>query len=463
MFSNFFKSLSLYFYNKKQHKNRGFSLVVVTATGAAATLATASLLMRTTTLTSSSTTILTDGHQNLGIAIAAKTRLQALLIENSQLIEIDQNEKEWEQYLESPNTSEESRNFNHSLRLCKKEDDWKQKKQHILDFSQHKNFDLPMGEFSLTNLEKIDSNQLKATIETQNKQNKQNNKRQYELDIKLSENYLSNSVPVLWFTGKKYKKEFGKSKINGNLWANDCKFPLDNVSLVDPEINQAKYTGIKMPEVTALEVIEESLPESYHLKLEDDQKKSHLKSENKEKEEEEITSLTLPREEDQGTRKEGNKIVYEYLITDTDTIDSLTINSGLDNESMIILYIVGDINISEIIHNCESSSNCSPENLIIVAYEGSKMCLQFDKLDALIVAPNYELGMKSKNTTSEVAKFRGSAWIDHLSDTEGCGNDTIEFNEALQWQDLPTQFQSITPTPKHIEVTLKEEEQMNVE
>ncbi|CCQ68508.1 hypothetical protein CWATWH0402_1060 [Crocosphaera watsonii WH 0402] len=41
--------------------------------------------------------------------------------------------------------------------------------------------------------------------------------------------------------------------------------------------------------------------------------------------------------------------------------------------------------------------------------------------------------------------------------TDGdCGSDQVEFQEAWKWGDLPTQFQSINPIPKLIQVHLRD-------
>ena len=59
--------------------------------------------------------------------------------------------------------------------------------------------DVPVGKFSLVDLQKVDSSQIIATIKTENRRK---NSAQYQVDINLSDNYLTNSVPVLWLTGK---------------------------------------------------------------------------------------------------------------------------------------------------------------------------------------------------------------------------------------------------------------------
>ena len=84
------------------------------------------------------------------------------------------------------------------------------------------------------------------------------------------------------------------------------------------------------------------------------------------------------------------------------------------------------------------------------------MCLNFDNLGALIVAPQHQLGIKNKNSDQELAQFTGSIWVDKLSTDGDCGSDQVEFQEAWKWGDLPTQFQSINPIPKLIQVHLRD-------
>lgn len=440
LFSRCFKSI-------KQNTNAGFSLVMVTAIGTVGTVATAGLLMKTTMTTSQNGKIRVDNQQSLGMAEAAKTRLQSLLIEHSHLL--DYSTQDWENHLKHPNSSQESADFNHALRLCKPQKEWNNKKELTLNLAQQNKIDLPIGKFSLTSFEKTDTDQIAATIETQNNSEETT---KYEMEIQVFENYLSNPVPVLWVMGGENQQELGNSQVKGNLWANSCQFSLDDVLLYDPENHQAKYTGIKIPELPKLQEVRKRLPEDHFIELYQQQQKEVT-------EVEKTGFLTLPRPDDQPTATHQEKNVYEYLIADTNSLNSLTIDSSFQKESnVVILYISGNINIAEIIHKCQSSTTCSPENFIIVADKGDQMCLQFDHLEAVIIAPSYQLGIKSQNANGEVAKFTGTAWMDHLSTKGRCGSDQIEFNEGLQWDDLPQQFQSINPSPKLIETTLTQQE-----
>lgn len=441
-----FKYLTLlrFCFNAKKHNsNTGFALFMVMVLGTVGTVATAALLARSNNLSNNIETSITISQQNLSVAETAKVNLQALLIEHNQLLEY--NLDDWEKYLNSPNLSEKSREFNHNLRLCQKEGDWKQKKQRILDLAEHNIIDVPMGKFSLVDFQQVDRNRVLATIETENAQE---NQAQYEIDINFNDNYLSKPVPVLWLTGNKQSSGIGNAKVNGNLWANDCSFPVEKVNLMEVEGHQAKYTAVKIPELPDLEGIKERLPENHYF--------PSIAEEEETQEQEDKISLKLPRLEDKPTKKDGEKNVYEYFINNIEEIDSLIVNSDFQGESIIILYVVGDINISEIVHKCESSNACSPENFIIVAYEEAKMCLQFDNLSAFIVAPHYELGIKTNNPNSESAQFTGSIWTNKLLTTGDCGNEQVEFNEAWQWSDLPNEFQSIHPIPKLIQVNFNE-------
>lgn len=444
-----FKYLTLLLFSfnpKKPTSNRGFALMIVMVLGTAGTVATAAMLARSSTLNHNIETSIKIRQQNSSVAETAKVSIQSLLIENHQLLEYDLDN--WEEYLKYPNSSQESRDFNHSLRLCRKENDWKNTKERILNLAQHKMIDAPMGKFSLVNLQKVDSNQILATIKTQNIRE---NSAQYEIEINLSDNYLTKPVPVLWLTGNEQKDGIGEAKLKGNLWANDCSFPIKKVNLMEVDENRANYTGIKTPDLPNLEAVKNRLPEHHYFPSINEEEER-----DDDDDQEETITLELPREEDHATKKQEGKNVYEYLINDIDKIDSLIINLDVKGESKIVLYIVGDINISEVVHKCESSNNCSPENLIIVAYEGSQMCLNFDNLGAFIVAPNYELGIKSNNSDQEYAKFTGSIWANNLSTYGDCGNDQVEFHSAWEWGDLPTEFQSLNPTPKLIQVHLKE-------
>ncbi len=436
-------TLFRFYFNSKKHHNTGFALFMVMVLGTVGTVATAALLARSHNLSNNIETSITISQQNLSVAETAKVNLQALLIEHNELLEY--NLDDWKKYLKSPNLSETSREFNHNLRLCKKEKDWKNTKQKILNLAEHNTIDAPMGEFSLLNFQKVDRNNILATIKTQNTQE---NQAQYEINISFNDNYLSKAVPVLWLTGNKQSGGIGKAKVNGNLWANDCSFPVEKADLVAVDGNQAKYTGVKIPELPNIEVIKERLPENRYF--------PSIAEEQENQEQENKISLKLPRLEDKPTKKEGEKNIYEYFINKIEEIDSLIINSDFQGESMIILYVVGDINISEIVHKCESSNPCSPENLMIVAYEEAKMCLQFENLSAFIIAPDYELGIKTNNPNQESAKFTGSIWTNKLLTTGECGSEKVEFNEAWKWADLPNEFQSIHPIPKLIQVNLKE-------
>ncbi|EAZ91689.1 hypothetical protein CY0110_26198 [Crocosphaera chwakensis CCY0110] len=422
---------------------------MVMVLGTVGTVATAALLARSSNLGNNVETSITIGQQNLSVAETAKVNLQALLIEHNQLLEY--NLDDWEKYLTSSNMSEKSREFNHNLRLCKKEANWKNTKERILELAQHKTIDVPMGKFSLLDFQKVDRNEILATIKTQNTEEKQS---QYEIDISFSDNYLSKSVPVLWLIGEQQIDGIGNAKVNGNLWANDCSFPVEKTNLMEVDGYQAKYTAIKMPDLPDLEAIKERLPENHYF--------PSTAEEQKIQDQEDKISLKLPRLEDKPTKKEGEKNVYEYFINNLEDIDSLIVNSDFKNESIIVLYVVGDINISEIVHKCESSNPCSPENLMIVAYEEAKMCLQFDNLSAFIVAPHYKLGIKNNNPNQESAKFTGSIWTNKLLTTGDCGSEEVEFSEAWEWGDLPNEFQSLHPTPKLIQVNLKESIQSDI-
>ncbi|WP_243397352.1 hypothetical protein [Crocosphaera subtropica] len=411
--------------------------------GTVGTVATAALLARSSNLSNNIETSITIGQQNLSVAETAKVNLQALLIEHNQLLEY--NLDDWGKYLQSPNSSEKSREFNHNLRLCEKEGNWKKTKQHILDLAEHNTIDVPMGKFSLLDFQQVGKNQILATIKTQNAQE---NQAQYEINISFSDNYLSKPVPVLWLTGKEQIGGIENVQVNGNVWANNCSFPVEKVNFMEVDAHQAKYTGIKMPDLPDLEGIKERLPEHHYFPSIAEEEATQTQEDN--------ISLKLPRLEDKPTKKEGEKNVYEYLINNMEKIDSLIINSDFQSESMIILYVLGDINISEIVHKCESSNPCSPENLIIIAYEEAKMCLGFDNLGAFIIAPHYELGLKTNNPNQEYAKFTGSIWTDKLLTTGDCGNDKVEFHEALKWANLPDEFQTLSPIPKLIQVNLKE-------
>ncbi|CCQ62664.1 hypothetical protein CWATWH0401_2486 [Crocosphaera watsonii WH 0401] len=444
-----FKYLALLLFSlntKKNTSDRGFAILMVMALGTIGTLATAAMLAQSSTLGRNLETSVTISQQNLSVAQTAKVNLQALLIEHNQLLEYEV--EDWVKYLKSPNSSQESRNFNHNLSLCREDSDWKKTKQRILNLAQQKMIDVPVGKFSLVDLQKVDSSQIIVTIKTENRRK---NSAQYQVDINLSDNYLTNSVPVLWLTGKEQRGGIGEVNVKGNVWANDCSFPIEKVNLIDIDEHWANYTGIKIPELPELELIKQRLPEHHYFPSITEEERD-----DNDDDQEETISLELPREEDEATEKQGIKNVYEYLIDDIEQIDSLTINSDSHGESVIILHIVGDTNISEIVHQCQSSNDCSPENLIIVGYEGSKMCLNFDNLGALIVAPQHQLGIKNKNSDQEVAQFTGSIWVDKLSTDGDCGSDQVEFQEAWKWGDLPTQFQSINPIPKLIQVHLRD-------
>lgn len=437
-------TLSLFRFNsKKYNSNTGFALFIVMVLGTVGTVATAALLARSSNLGNNVETSVTIGQQNLSVAETAKVNIQALLIQHNELLEY--NLDDWEKYLKSPNLSKKSRDFNYNLRLCKKDKDWKKTKQKILDLAENNAIDVPMGKFSLMDFQKVDENHIIATIETQNAQE---NQAQYKIDISYSDNYLSKSVPVLWLTGKQQIGGIGKAKVNGNVWVNDCSFPVEKVDLMKLDGNQAKYTGVKIPDLPDIEGIKERLPETNYF--------PSIVEDEKTQEQEDKISLKLPRLEDEPTKKEGEKNVYEYLINNMEEIDSLIVDSDFKDQSMIILYVVGDINVSEIVHKCESSNSCSPENLMIVAYEEAKMCLQFDNLSAFIIAPHYELGIKTNNSNQESAKFTGSIWTNKLLTTGECGSEQVEFNEAWKWGDLPDEFQSIHPIPKLIQVNFNE-------
>ena len=443
-----FKYLSLLLFSfntKKNSSDRGFALLIVVVLGTIGSVAIAAMLAKSSTLGHDVETSVTISQHNLNIAETAKVNIQALFIEHEQLLEY--NFDNWEKYLTSPNSSRKSRKFNRDLRLCSKDNDWKNTKERILNLAQKNPVDVPIGKFSLVKVQKVHDNRFIGTVKTENIKK---NSAQYNMEINLFDNYLTKPVPVLWLTGKDQRDGIGNAEVKGNLWANDCSFPIDQVNLTETDEDWAEYTGINMPELPDLEVIKDELPEDHYLS-------SIIEEERDDDDDQEETiSIELPREEDQSTKNQQGKNVYEYLINDVEEIDSLTIHSDAQGESVIILHIVGDINISEIVHKCQSSNNCSPENLIIVGHEGSKMCLNFDKLGAFVVAPNHELGIKNNNSDQELAKFTGSVWANKLSTDGECGSDQVVFEEAWEWGDIPTEFQSIDPIPKMVKVEIKE-------
>ena len=148
-----FKYLALLLFSlntKKNTSDRGFAILMVMALGTIGTLATAAMLAQSSTLGRNLETSVTISQQNLSVAQTAKVNLQALLIEHNQLLEYEV--EDWVKYLKSPNSSQESRNFNHNLSLCREDSDWKKTKQRILNLAQQKMIDVPVGKFSLVQL-----------------------------------------------------------------------------------------------------------------------------------------------------------------------------------------------------------------------------------------------------------------------------------------------------------------------
>jgi hypothetical protein len=261
-----------------------------------------------------------------------------------------------------------------------------------------------------------------------------------QIEVAFKDQYFDGQVPSLWIKSQGAGDGTNKSRLNGNLWANNCQFPLDTVRTIQPYTS--KYTAVDFPKMPDLAEVRSRLPSGNILGLDSASQPSIIK---------------FPRPNDKPTLIRGNRKAYEYILQKVSLNSSQTIevNSQVNGESVIIIfYVLGNIDSNlEISHKC-GSTNCPDENFIILGYgpTNSQMCLKFDQLDGFIFAPNYQLGINQKTSTIK-SNFNGSAWIDKLLTTGTCGSNFVIFNQTLEWKNLPLDFLVINPYPQIIGIT----------
>ncbi|WP_157872058.1 hypothetical protein [Gloeothece verrucosa] len=124
----------------------------------------------------------------------------------------------------------------------------------------------------------------------------------------------------------------------------------------------------------------------------------------------------------------------------------------------VVLYLLGSIESgTEIQHLCGTNPECNPEDLVIVGYGGDgkdtlgewdlinpQICLTgSDNIEALIVAPGYQLGLRKKSAAVDAFYFIGSAFVGNLATSGFCGenNANVLFTKPVESNKLPEDFQ----------------------
>ncbi|MGB5770507.1 MAG: hypothetical protein WBM32_11660 [Crocosphaera sp.] len=338
--------------------------------------------------------------------------------------------KDWEKYINSPYSSE-AQKFERTTRLCQPDNEWSKTKKRILEYAQGGYMKLTNASFQLVNLSHKDNNRAVITVRAKTSNGSTSN---LQADILFNFAYLDAQadVPALWVQ----QGGTGRSEFYGDVWFNDCDSNIERVRLPDSNF-KAKYVAYQFPDLPDLNEISFRLPTSHKLALNDQQ---------------EDNMFQFPRPGDEPTQQQKGGKLYEYIITEINTNKPIEINSVVNGEPVfVVLHTIKNVNQAKIIHRCGTSTDCPPERLIILGYEGSQMCFVTDKLNAFIFAPNYGVGFK-RNKINQPPLILGSLWLKELTTDRVCGED-VRITQRLQWLNVLMDFQILSPYPQILKIS----------
>nr|ADN17754.1 hypothetical protein Cyan7822_5900 [Gloeothece verrucosa PCC 7822] len=368
----------------------------------------------------------------------------SFMAKNGPLLDI--NRESWTSHINSDTPSDLK--LQKLLRICKTDQEWNHQKELIdlfasggfqmLESSNKEPYSFAVPEFDFN----ADKNILKVVLLAQNSDGSAVS----QLNLQFQVNTPPLKIPVLWV--QKGWEGTGYLTFEGNVWASNCSFPIDKVRLKD-DTYQAKYVALEPPPLPNLEEIVSRIPTSQQKLILKDSSANSL--------------LSLPRVKDKPSLEASNAIetlpVYEYVVSSMALKNkSLKINTMYNGKHVkIVLYLLGSIESgTEIQHLCGTNPECNPEDLVIVGYGGDgkdtlgewdlinpQICLTgSDNIEALIVAPGYQLGLKRKNITDKYFIFFGSVFVGNLVTSGFCGDNdaSVLFTKPVEINKLPEDF-----------------------
>ncbi len=362
-----------------------------------------------------STQIQQEIFQLRGISDAVFTRFKHFFLQHPSSYFLSFDLKKWTEHIND-----------YEARLCRSNQEYNPIVQQILSFSKQEKVKIEDQKFFVSDFTHITENNalLTATIESANGATSN-----VQIDIFWEFVYINSDkkVPALWIN----KGDLSRTQFYGDVWFTnpDCDYILDNIMILNESLYQAKYVPYSFPNLLDINDVKDNLDSYNQVTLDNSFDE---------------TNITLPRQEEKSTRTEGIYQYYEYILSN---VKSKSINIETRPNSIVILHIEGDVTETNITHTCGSSKKCPAQNLIILGHGNSEFCFVFDELNALIVAPNGQVGIKSK-TPYQPATVTGSVWTKNLDTTGSCGNKKLHFVQSLTFQNMPRELQILLKYPK---------------
>ncbi len=339
----------------------------------------------------------------------------------------------WDVALLYPYYSTEARELVSLTRLCQSDREWRNTKNMLLEYARAEDIKIENNTFfQLMNITHPGNNQAIITIQAKNQRGTTAN---LQAKVRYEFHYLEQNVPSLWIaTGNKMKSEF-----SGDVWINDCNFDKSRIRIANPQKDQVKYVGYEFPELPDLSKIINRIPKSHVITLDRNYD----------------GETSFPRSQDSPTRVIQGYTIYEYVMDRFDTNQPIEFKTVVEGKPvMIIVNTKQGINKGEISHSCDSSSDCSAENLIFINHAtnmNDKMCFVTDQLNAFIFSPHAGVGF-AKKTAVNLPEISGSIWTKELVSDRICG-DNIKLYQTLTFEKIIRDFQILSPYPKITEIS----------
>lgn len=361
---------------------------------------------------------------------------------------LSSNSSDWEKSITNPSSQDGTQLINYSTTLCGQIEDSKARQNQISQLAQGEKQQIGYSNFSLINFKRVNNNKSLATLRVENQQG-------VSADIEATINYdysprqldLEADLPAL----RLKSGNTGRGQVDGQVEIYDptCQFPINRINVVNRNTQQPRFIPNNFSHNLDIFDIKRDLSSSNQVTLDDSY---------------EGKTITLPLPESVPISTHNEKPTYEYVISKDFSGDvSIDANSKVNGQPVVnIIHFEGDVENVHLTHKCGESTdtNCPAENLVIIGYEHSEICLIFDQLNALIVAPDSQVGINFKTANQSVINFTGSLSAEKLLTMGSCGNGRLIFNESIKLKDVPKKLQFVNSFV-NIDIDIKRESKDN--
>ncbi|MEG3437958.1 hypothetical protein V0288_12590 [Pannus brasiliensis CCIBt3594] len=267
-----------------------------------------------------------------------------------------------------------------------------------------------------------------------------------EVTIPVEPRTLTNNIPGVWLT----QGDLGGNAAAADVLVNDCNaVSTVNITGTDPTTNEAykvAFTTMQFPALPTVPNLAGTGRSTQILGTLTGQNYTFPR-----------TGGTTPDIPVNITRTVNGQTVtlsnvYEYIVDDVSLQsgnNTITITPG----AKVIFYLRGSIRKgSELLHDCTGSSTCKATDFQIYGYgnlpgnSSYEICLTGnDKIEAFILAPNYDVGVAGSG--GGAGGVKGSIWAKDWSNNAGCGSNTSNtvVTQTGRWEDLGLQPENLPP------------------